>query len=67
MHLCGNCIHFRPHFPPEPGQAMDDDEPGLCGWTPPPLPHSWKYATREVIGVSADDETDCAQFVDARW
>lgn len=58
---CGGCALFKPYMegPPE---SWDEDEPGSCGWNPGPLPISWVYTTREVVGVSADTESECPQF-----
>ena len=54
---CVDC-KFWAEFEPAP-EDPPSERHGTCGWFPPSLPHSWRYATREVVGTYGDD---CATF-----
>lgn len=53
---CVNCKFWREigYFP--------EERLGTCGWFPPSLPHSWRYASREVVSTYGDEGEDCATF-----
>lgn len=55
--VCGKCRHWSPMFP----EYMADDDPGECNF-PVPIPHAWRWATREKSGVARDEVSDCKYF-----
>jgi hypothetical protein len=55
---CTGCKHFDVFLP------ADEDDPamGECTWAPKGgFPPSFKYALREVVSMSGDDEHNCQQ------
>jgi hypothetical protein len=55
---CGNCEYSETLFPElEP----EDDDIYFCNWSGP-VPHSWRYARREVVSVEFNEGTDCKCF-----
>ena len=61
MVTCGTCRHWRSWWPEKAtGEA---DEPGVCGAVDrESLPHAWRYAPREVMGVSRDELSACPMY-----
>lgn len=58
MVTCGTCRHWR-HWWPETDNG-EADAPGICtALAPEALPHAWRYAGREVMGVSRDEASTC--------
>ena len=57
---CDTCRHFHLDW-------RDDDNLDLsfgeCKWSPGPLPFSWQWTTREIVGVTPVDGTECPVWV----
>ena len=52
---CGTCFYSQDPFPNIP---LEEDDVLYCNWDQP-IPYSWRYAKREVVGVDYNEGTTC--------
>lgn len=64
---CKECTFFEAYsiFMQDDDERENPEEgtSGSCNWMRGQLPHSFRYASREVMGVYSLEQIECAQFV----
>lgn len=60
IQTCGTCRHWTQNW------VCDDDEPDALGtchaMDDVPLPHAWRWCSREVVSVQRQEGTDCPAY-----
>lgn len=62
MPRCFDCTHWRANFDPLDGEGPEDILGDCLAMADIPLPYSWRWCPREVVGTTGAEGETCPVF-----